>query len=237
MLLGVAGMVGSGKTTLSRALAARFGLQLALESVDDDNPWLERFYDGPEGMRAFGLHLQLHFLATRFAAMRRMIGLGGSWVLDRTWYEDAEVFARGLFEQGYMSSDDWQLYQQLYAELLHAPAARPPRLLLYLHGPVETILERIATRGRPKERDTAPEYWRDLHDRYERWIAGFRHCPVLRLDVREYDLKGDPDAVGDIAGRVRAFLGDDIPQTELWPAVPPRPEAGAANAAPRGVYH
>ncbi len=235
MLLGVAGMVGSGKTTLSRALAARFGLQLALESVDDDNPWLERFYDGPEGMRAFGLHLQLHFLATRFAAMRRMIGLGGSWVLDRTWYEDAEVFARGLFDQGYMSSDDWQLYQQLYAELLHAPAARPPRLLLYLHGPLDTILERIATRGRPKERDTAPEYWHDLHARYDRWIAGFHHCPVLRLDVREYYLKGDPDAVEDVAVRVRTLLGDDLPQTELWPPSPPA--GGAVNAAPRSVYH
>ncbi|HUX33741.1 MAG TPA: deoxynucleoside kinase [Gemmatimonadaceae bacterium] len=229
MLLGVAGMVGSGKTTLSRALATRFGLQLALESVGDENPWLARFYDGPEGMRAFGLHLQLHFLATRFSAMRRMIGAGGSWVLDRTWYEDAEVFARGLFDQGYMSSDDWQLYQQLYAELLHAPAARPPRLLVYLQGPIETIIERIATRGRPKERDTDPDYWRELHARYERWIAGFDHCPVLRLDVREYDLVADPDAVDAIAARVRMLVGDELPQLELWPGAPRRERAGTPD--------
>lgn len=220
MLLGVAGMVGSGKTTLSRALASRFGLQLGLESVGDENPWLERFYNGPDGMRAFGLHLQLHFLATRFAAMRGMISAGGSWVLDRTWYEDAEVFARGLFEQGYMRPDDWQLYQQLYAELLHAPAVRPPRLLLYLHGPIEIIVERITTRGRPKERDTDPDYWHGLHGRYERWIANFQHCPVLPLDVREYDLVADPDAIEDIAARVRALVGDGLPQMELWPAAP-----------------
>ena len=72
MLLGVAGMVGTGKTTLSRALAARFGLQLALESVDSENPWLNHFYGEPEGMRTYGLHLQLHFLASRFAALRRI---------------------------------------------------------------------------------------------------------------------------------------------------------------------
>mgnify|MGYP001251274462 CR=1 FL=1 len=220
MLLGVAGMVGCGKTTLARGLTARFGLQLALESVGDDNPWLEMFYSGPEGMRAYGLHLQLHFLATRFASMRRMRAAGGSWVLDRTWYEDAEIFARGLFDQGFMSAGDWQLYQQLYTELLHAPAARPPRLLLYLHGPLETILERIATRGRPKERDADPEYFAALHARYEQWIASFHKCPVLALDVREYDLFADPaGAAEDIAARVRKELEGEIPQTELWPAL------------------
>ncbi|MGH7618674.1 MAG: deoxynucleoside kinase, partial [Gemmatimonadaceae bacterium] len=118
MLIGVAGMVGTGKTTLAHALAARFGLQIALESVDADNPWLESFYAGPDEMRAYAMHLQLHFLATRFASMRRMRGLGGSWILDRTWYEDAEIFARGLFEQSLMTSDEWTLYRRLYAELL-----------------------------------------------------------------------------------------------------------------------
>src|SRR5881275_766739 len=140
MLIGVAGMVGTGKTTLSRALAARFGLQLALESVDADNPWLESFYGGPDEMRAYALNLQLHFLATRFESMRRMRGLGGSWVLDRTWYEDAEIFARGHFEEGLMSALEWELYRRLYLELLHSPSARPPKLLVYLHAPLDTIV-------------------------------------------------------------------------------------------------
>lgn len=219
MLIGVAGMVGTGKTTLSHALAARFGLQIALESVDADNPWLESFYGGPEEMRSYGLHLQLHFLATRFASMRRMRGLGGSWILDRTWYEDAEIFARGLFEQNLMTSDEWALYRRLYAELLHSPAARPPRLLIYLNGPLDVVIDRIEERGRPKERDVAHDYWAALHARYSRWIGQFRHCPVLPLDVRDYDLVADPDAVEDIAARVRVQLDGELPQTELWPAV------------------
>ena len=219
MLIGVAGMVGTGKTTLSSALAARFGLQIALESTDAENPWLESFYGGPEEMRTYGLHLQLHYLATRFASMRRMRGLGGSWILDRTWYEDAEIFSHGLFEQGLMTSDEWALYRRLYAELLHSPAARPPRLLIYLHGPLDVITERISTRGRPKEKDAPAEYWQQLHGRYQRWIEKFRHCPVLSLDVRDYDLVADPDAIEDIAGRVRLQLEGELPQTELWPAV------------------
>jgi deoxyadenosine/deoxycytidine kinase len=219
MLIGIAGMVGSGKSTLTRALAARFGLQHALESVDDENPWLEQFYSGAEAMRAHALHLQLHFLTTRFESMRRMHGAGGSWVLDRTWYEDAEIFARGHFEEGLMSAPEWELYRRLYAELLHSPAARPPRLLVYLHAPLDTIVARIRRRGRPEEQDTPDAYWAALHGRYERWILGFRACPVLSLDVRGYDLVADPAAIEQVAARVRARLEPALPQTELFPGV------------------
>ena len=66
-----------------------------------------------------------------------------------------------------MSELEWELYQRLYVELLHSPAARPPRLLVYLHAPLETIVERIRARGRPKERDTPDVYWAALHARYE----------------------------------------------------------------------
>ena len=219
MLIGIAGMVGSGKTTLTHALAARFGLQLALESVEADNPWLEPYYSGgEESRREYALRLQLHFLATRFASLRRMRGLGGGWVLDRTWYEDAEVFALGAFEQGLMMAVEHDLYSRLYAELLHAPAARPPKLLVYLQAPLDVIVERIAERGRPAERDTAKEYWAGLHARYEKWIAGFKHCPVLTIDVREYDLMADPAAIEDVAARVRQRVERQLPQTELWPA-------------------
>lgn len=231
MLIGIAGMVGSGKTTLARALASRFGLQLALESVDGENPWLEPFYSSQEGMKVYALHLQLHFLASRFQSMRRMRGLGGSWVLDRTWYEDAEVFAAGHYEQGLLTKEEWQLYRRLYAELLHAPAARPPRLLIYLHAPLDLILARIAKRGRPKERDADQSYWEQLHGRYAGWIHTFRHCPVLFIDVRDYDLFSDPGGAAEgIAARVRQRLEKELPQTELWPAsVPRKPDLGALS--------
>ena len=148
-------------------------------------------------------------------------------MLDRTWYEDAEIFARGLHEDGVMQPAEWALYQRLYGELLHSPAARPPRLLVYLHGPLDVIVARIARRGRPAERDTDPAYWAALHRRYERWIAGFRRAPVLGIDVREYDLLDDPRAIDRVAARVRRRLEPEIPQAELWPDA----DGGVAAAA------
>ena len=217
MLLAVAGMVGTGKTTLTRALAQRFGLQMALESVDDENPWLTSYYGpNPDAQKEFALRLQLHFLATRFHAMRRMRAEGGGWILDRTWYEDAEIFARGLFEAGVMTPHEFELYQRLYAELLTGPAARPPRLLIYLHGPLDLVAARIGQRGRPAERDMPPGYWKSLHARYAEWIRSFSRCPVLGLDIRDYDLLRDPATIDDIATAVRRRLEPEIPQTELW---------------------
>jgi deoxyadenosine/deoxycytidine kinase len=227
VLIGVAGMVGAGKSTLARALAARFGLQLAPESVAD-NPWLGPYYaGGAESRRGYALRLQLHFLATRFESLRHVRARGGGWVLDRTWYEDAEVFARGLWEDGVMDGREWALYQQLYGELLHSPAARPPRLLVYLHGPLDVVLARIARRGRAGERDTDPAYWAALHRRYERWAAAFHRAPVLAIDVRDYDLVDDPGAIDRVAARVRARLEPELPQVELWPGAD-----HAAAAAP-----
>ena len=83
-------------------------------------------------------------------------------------------------------------------------------------------------RGRPKEKDTPESYWAALHARYERWIAGFRACPVLSLDVRDYDLVADPSAIEVVAARVRARLEPELPQTELFPGSVAREHAGAS---------
>jgi deoxyadenosine/deoxycytidine kinase len=133
---------------------------------------------------------------------------GGRWILDRSWYEDAEIFAGGLFEDGYLTSLEHDLYARLYGELLHSPVARPPRLLIYLTAPLDTILERIRRRGRDRERDTPTAYWARLHARYARWIETFPHAPVLTLDVRDYDLVADTAAADEIAARVREKLRD-----------------------------
>ena len=214
--IAVAGNIGVGKSTLTQLLSDTLGWEPFYEAVSD-NPYLADFYGD---MTRYAFHSQIFFLSRRLRHHRRLLDFPNSVVQDRSVYEDAEIFARGLFEQGFMSSDEWSLYQRLYAELLHSPAARPPRLLVYLHGPLDVIIDRIAVRGRPKEKDTSVEYWTALHDRYERWIEEFNHCPILALDVRDYDLVANAEAVEEIAGRVRVQLEGELPQTELWPALP-----------------
>lgn len=210
MLIGVAGMVGTGKTTLTLALAERFGLRAAVESVDQENPWLGLYYEEPDGRRRYGFELQLHFLTSRMRHLRAMRREGGVWVVDRTFYEDAEVFARRLYEHGEMTELRWRLYHDLYEELCHLPAAQPPRLLIYLHAPLPVVVERIRARGRGSERNVPESYWAELQGRYEQWIDGFDLCPVLKLDVRSYDLLHDPRALEDITAAACAQTGLDL---------------------------
>jgi deoxyadenosine/deoxycytidine kinase len=80
----------------------------------------------------------------------------------------------------------------------------------------DAIVERIQRRGRDTEREVDTGYWTALHARYERWIAGFRHCPVLSIDVRDYDLVSDPQGIELLAARVRRGLEPELPQRELW---------------------
>lgn len=210
MLIGVAGMVGCGKTTLATALAENLGYRCALEPVGQANPWLDRYYLEEDGKQKYGLQLQLHFLVTRIESLRRMTTEGGDWVIDTTWYADADVFTKNLLEEGILSQESYDLYRRIYNELLHTPAATPPAVLAFLDGPFELILERIRTRGRPSEQDVDPAYWETIHRRYRTWADNFDLCPVVRLDIRDHDLKADPSSIGPIADRLLSFARERV---------------------------
>jgi deoxyadenosine/deoxycytidine kinase len=196
---------------LTDALARHLGFQQALETVAADrNPYLAKFYE-EGGKERYALPLQLFFLEDRVAALREMHRRGGNWVADQLLYTDAEIFARGHRNAGYISEEGWQEYERRYKATLTAPDIPQPDLMIYLHAPLESVLERISIRGRESERDTDPTYWVELHSRYERWIRSFDHCPVLRVDARSYDLIGDPGSLEPIAARVEREIGPRRP--------------------------
>ena len=62
MHIAVAGNIGSGKTTLTKMLAHRYGWTPRFEPVDN-NPYLEDFY---ADMPRWSFNLQIYFLNKRF---------------------------------------------------------------------------------------------------------------------------------------------------------------------------
>ncbi len=179
--IAIAGNIGVGKSTLTEMLSRRLGWEPFFEAVTD-NPYLADFY---QDMRRWSFHSQIFFLSRRLHHHHNLLQRPNSVVQDRTVYEDAEVFARNLYQQGLMSERDYASYRGLYEVLsLLLP---PPDLVVYLRASVPTLITRIANRGRSFERGISPDYLAQLNDLYEEWIAHFNLCPILTVPSDRLD--------------------------------------------------
>jgi deoxyadenosine/deoxycytidine kinase len=167
----VAGNIGVGKSTLVEKL----GWKPFYEPVGD-NPYLADFY---EDMQTWGFHSQIFFLTRRLRMHRMLSEHPTSAIQDRTVYEDAEVFASNLSLQGHISDRDFETYRELYQVLTSFLPA--PDLVVYLKADVQTLLDRIAMRGRDYERSIPESYLGRLNDLYNAWIDRFTLCPVLTV--------------------------------------------------------
>jgi len=182
----VAGNIGVGKSTLVALLSEKMGWKPFYEPVAD-NPYLADFY---QDMRAWAFHSQIFFLTHRLRAHRQLIEHPTSAIQDRSVYEDAEIFAHNLYQQGLISGRDYSAYRELYQVLCEF--LPPPDLVVYLRASVSTLLNRISNRGRDYERKITAEYLEQLNDLYEAWIARFSLCPVLTVPADNLNYVAHP---------------------------------------------
>ncbi len=199
----IGGTVGVGKSTITMALAESLGFRTSLEKVDS-NPYLDKFYADFE---KWSFHLQVYFLAERFKEQKRIFEYGGGFVQDRSIYEDTGIFAKMLFDQGKMSQTDYQTYTSLFEAMVMTPYFPHPDVLIYLEGSFEDVLARIKERGRPMEQNTDIAYWEEMYGRYEEWINNFTACPVIRLNINEYDLFKDKGSIQHVLEKVSQRIG------------------------------
>ena len=198
----IAGTVGVGKSTITNALAEALNFRTSFEKVDS-NPYLEKFYND---FSRWSFHLQIYFLAERFKEQKRIFEYGGGFIQDRSIYEDTGIFAKMHYDKGNMSQIDFENYTSLFEAMVMTPYFPHPDLLIYLEGSFEDVLARIKERGRPMEQQTPVSYWEEMHARYENWIDQFNACPVLRLNINDYDLKSNNDSIEPIVERISYFL-------------------------------
>src|SRR5699024_10348236 len=194
----IAGTVGIGKSTMTEALATALGFQTSFEKVDD-NPYLDRFY---QDFEKWSFHLQIYFLAERFKEQKRIFNMGGGFIQDRSIYEDTGIFAKMHMEKGTMDPVDYETYTSLFEAMVMTPYFPYPHLLIYLDGTLDDVMQRIEKRGRTMEKETPMTYWEEMHGRYERWIAEFDACPVLTLNINDYDLMENPGEIEQIVKKI-----------------------------------
>jgi len=204
--IAVAGNIGAGKSTMVEFLSRTYDVEPFYEP-NDANPYLPDFY---RDMSRWAFHSQLYFLSSKFRLHQTMDRAAGTVVLDRTLFEDAEVFAQRLRDMRMIDARDWATYRQLYETVLQA--IRPPDLLIYLRCSIPTLRTRIEQRGRAMEQAVSVNYLRRLEKLYGRWIENYSQSDLLVIDTDDLDYVSDLVHRLDVMQRIEAVLSAPAPQ-------------------------
>lgn len=199
MHVAIAGNIGSGKTTLTRMLAAKYGWKPRFESVDY-NPYLADFY---EDMERWSFNLQIYFLNKRFKDVVEISKSEDVIIQDRTIYEDARIFAPNLHGMGLMSTRDFENYSDLFDLMMSL--VNPPDLLIYLRSSIPNLVGQIQKRGREYEKSIRIDYITGLNERYENWIKDYK-SRLLILDVDRLKFESNPEDFSEICDKIDAEL-------------------------------
>ena len=193
MILVIAGMIGTGKSSVAKALGEEFKSEVFYESVED-NKILPLFYTATDEeiqAKRYPFLLQLWFLNTRFKSIKQAL-IDDNNVLDRSIYEDL-YFTKINKELGRISELEFEVYEGLLNNMMEELDELPkksPDLLMYLKSSFETVLNRIKIRGREYELDEElVDYYRLLWQGYDEWVLNnYNYSEVLILDMDNMDI-------------------------------------------------
>ncbi len=210
--IAIEGPIGVGKTTLARILGEALPAEVLLE-VFEENPFLSDFY---ADRARYAFQTQIFFLLSRYRQQHRVI----AETLRRSSLVSDYLFAKDwLFAHLNLKGDELEMYERVHAIL--GEQIPSPDLVVYLRASTDVLLQRIAFRDRPYERQMSRAYLNDLSLAYERFFAGFTAAPVLPFDTDEMDIVRDDLARAEIIGRIRSALranGHQLPLPEIEPA-------------------
>ena len=217
MYISVEGVIGVGKTTLARLLQPAFKSGMLLE-VFEENPFLSDFYSDRE---RYAFQTQIFFLLSRYYQQRRTVGdllsQKDHLIADYTFEKDA------LFAMINLRGDELEMYGRVHEAL--AEKIIPPDLIVYLRAETDILLQRIAFRDRPYERNMERAYIAELGLAYDRFFAEqqSRRSPVLVIDTNHLDFVRQQQDLVWVENRIRQSLKMPPFQTEL-----PLPVDGAS---------
>ena len=202
----IEGVIGVGKSTLTRLLARPFGAEMLLEVVEE-NPFLQDFY----GDRArYAFQTETFFLLSRYRQQQTVV----QPATTRSLVSDYLFVKNRLFAGLNLAGDEWELFLQLFNTL--SERVRRPDLVVYLQADIDTLMTRIAQRDRPFERNMDRGYLEQLHDAYAQFFAGYTETPVLEIETDMLNLVRDEAARAHAIGLIRAALEGYQQQPLLW---------------------
>ena len=199
MHIGIAGNIGTGKTTLTTLLAEHYGWTPKFESVTY-NPYLADYY---ADIKRWSFALEMYFLKER---LRDVIEIGKSdevIVQDRTLFEGVHIFVANNYAQGNLSERDYNTYMDTYNVMM--AVVKQPDLMIYLKSSIPRLVAQIQKRGRDYEQSISIDYLAGLNERYDAWIAGYTGR-LITVEADGLDFLNSPEDFASITDRIDAEL-------------------------------
>ena len=193
MVIVVGGMIGLGKTSLSRFISEELNSDVFYEDVEN-NTILPLFYNMNDEeilSKRYPFLLQLYFLNSRFKSIK-MAFINKNNVLDRSIYKDW-YFCKKNMELGRISSLEMSIYESILNNMMEEIECLPkkrPDLFVYLKGSFDTVLNRILLRGRSYEVDyNLIEYYKYIWEGYDDWMYNvYDKSEVITFDMDNFDV-------------------------------------------------
>lgn len=198
MYIAIEGVIGVGKTTLARLLQSTFQANLLLE-IFEENPFLSDFY----GDRArYAFQTQIFFLLSRYHQQRKGVRdalTSNPWLLsDYTFDKDR------LFAEVNLHGDELEMYFKVHEAL--AEKITKPDLVVYLQADTAVLMQRIAQRDRPYERQMEVDYIAILNQTYETHFANYPAQRCLTINTNQLDYVRNPEDLENVNQRIRQAL-------------------------------
>jgi deoxyguanosine kinase len=193
-LVGIAGIIGVGKTTLAKKLSNILDCKCILEPYDK-NPYLPDVY---AGKKELALDSQLFFLTSRVEQLNCNALDDGQIAISDYVFDKELIYAQLL-----LNTEQLALYKKIYPPF--SVEVTPPLLVIYLTDSVQNCLERIHRRNRPYEQKIQPQFLDSLSRGHEELFADWKKCPVIRLSMSEFDYMQDGN-IQHLVNQIRSYI-------------------------------
>ena len=193
-LISIAGVIGVGKTTLARGLAEVLGCAMIAEAYDT-NPYMPQVYAGRKDL---ALDSQLYFLNSRAEQLGKDKLTPGAVAVSDYVFDKEMIYATKTLS-------DEQLASYAPEHDAVAGAVAECVLAVYLHDSPAACLARIDSRNRPYEKEIGLPALEAFAQDYDRLFAGWRKCPVIRLDAGRFNCT-DAAQVNILANEMRHYV-------------------------------
>ncbi len=194
--IAVEGVIGVGKTTLTKLIAERYNGKFFLEVVEE-NPFLEPFYADKE---KYAFQAQIFFLLSRFKQQQELMqmDLFSNFIVSDYFFEKDRIFA-------YLNLNEKELglYETLWKMM--SRTVSKPDLVIYLSANTDIIMSRIEKRGRSFEHNMDRHYIENLKQAYDYFFFHYNDSNSLTINTDKLDYVNDPEHLELILKQIEDF--------------------------------